>query len=68
MNDLMQKEKIIGSEFRYMPLKTKEGVHYYEPEKGDILGEDDVERRLVDSLIDCLENSYQHDEYLLTME
>jgi hypothetical protein len=68
MNALMQKEKLIGVEFRYRPLTTKEGVHYCEPEQGDILGEDDVERRLVDSLIDSLESSDQHDEDMLTKE
>ena len=34
----------------------------------EILGEDDVKRKLVDSLIDSLENSNQHDEDMLTRE
>jgi hypothetical protein len=55
MNAWVEKEKLRGVEFRLRPL-TEGKVHYCEPEQGDILGEDDVERRHVESLTDCLES------------
>jgi hypothetical protein len=55
-NALKKKEKLRGVEFRFRPLTEKEGFHYCEPEQGDILGEDDVERRSIVDLTDCLEN------------
>jgi hypothetical protein len=67
MNYLMKQDKIRGDKFRSRPLTTK-GVHYYELEKADILGEDDVERILVASLMISLENPYLYDEDMMTKE
>jgi hypothetical protein len=50
---LGEKEKLRGAEFKLRPL-TEGKVHYCEPEQGDILGEDDVEMRPIESLTDCL--------------
>jgi len=55
-NALNKKEKLRGDEFRYIPLTEKEGFHYCEPEQGDILREDDVERRSIVDLTTYLEN------------
>jgi hypothetical protein len=48
----LKEEKLRGSEFRQR-TRTKEEVHFYEPEKGSFLGEDDngdVEGRPIESL------------------
>ena len=37
-------------------MTIEERVHYCEPEQGDILGEDDVEKRSIEDLISFLEN------------
>jgi hypothetical protein len=47
-----------------MPLTIEEGVHYCEPEQGDILGEDDVERRSIENLMGSLKSSNQHRDML----
>jgi hypothetical protein len=58
MNAWIQKEKLRGVEFKQSSL-TEEEVHYCEPEQGDILGEDDVERRPIESLTDSLGIEYE---------
>jgi len=49
MNAWVEKEKLKGVEFKQRSL-TEEEVHYCEPEQGDILGEDNVEMRPIESL------------------
>jgi len=51
----------------YDSVITKEGVHYGEKEKEDIIRADGVEERLMDSLMSSFENSKQHTD-LLTEE
>jgi len=55
--------KMIGKKYEDMKQKvedTGEEVHYYEPERGDILGMNDVEERLADNLMNYVENVNQH--------
>jgi len=61
LSDLLKKQKLIGVEFKDKPL-AKEEVHFFEQEKGDILGEDDGEKHetLTASLMNYLDSSYQH--------
>ena len=60
----MKKEKFGGAEFRKMSV-AEEGVHFCEPEKGDILGEDDMaEDRITTCLMDYVESSNQHEDVL----
>ena len=56
LRKMKKKEKLREVEFRYKPLTTQERVHYCEPEQGDILGEDDIQKRSIEDLISCLEN------------
>ena len=53
---MKKKEKLRGAEFRYKPLIIEERFHYCEIEQGDILGEDDVEKRFIEDIISCSEN------------
>jgi hypothetical protein len=67
MSASLKKEKLRGTEFRQRAV-VEEEVHYCEPEKGSFLGEDDdgdVEGRLVESLMDYVESSYQHVRMIL---
>ena len=43
---------------------TEGGVHYSEPEQRDIIEEDGMEERLIDSLMNSFENSNQHIDVL----
>jgi hypothetical protein len=64
LSDLLKKEKFGGAEFRKMSV-AEEGVHFCEPEQGDILGEDDMgEDRITTSLMDYVESSNQHEDVL----
>jgi hypothetical protein len=64
LSDLLKKEKFRGAEFRKMSV-AEEGVHFCEPEQGDILGEDDMgEDRIATSLMDYVESSNQHEDVL----
>ena len=44
---------------------TEEDVHHCEPEHGTIFGEDGVEERLAESLMNSWESSYQQENMLI---
>lgn len=53
---------------KYYKEITEEEVHYCEPEQGDILGTDDVEERITNSLMNSFENSNQQTDMLIEDE
>jgi hypothetical protein len=67
LSALLKKEKLRGVEFRQRSL-TEEEVHFCEPEQGGILGEDEEEERHVESLMNYLGSSDQHEDVLTEEE
>jgi hypothetical protein len=64
----LRNEKLREVEFKKR-LKTEREVHFCEPEQGSILGEgdgEDVEERHVESLMDCVESSEQHEDLMMS--